>query len=80
MVSGSAAINIAAGALATGPAIGVGLLVGVASPVQANSFRNLNFEQATIQPAVDFSRLQIVLIITNFRAIDTAPLAPTTTP
>jgi rod shape-determining protein MreC len=38
------------------------------------------FQQATIQPAVDFSRLQIVLIITNFRAIDTAPLAPTTTP
>ena len=38
------------------------------------------FQQATIQPAVDFSRLQIVLIITNFRAIDTAPLVPTTTP
>jgi len=38
------------------------------------------FQQATIQPAVDFSRLQIVLIITNFRAIDTAPLAPNTTP
>jgi len=38
------------------------------------------FQQATVQPAVDFSRLQIVLIITNFRAIDTAPLAPTTTP
>jgi rod shape-determining protein MreC len=38
------------------------------------------FQQATVQPAVDFSRLQIVLIITNFRAIDTAPLVPTTTP
>ena len=38
------------------------------------------FQQATVQPAVDFSRLQIVLIITNFRAINTAPLAPTTTP
>jgi rod shape-determining protein MreC len=38
------------------------------------------FQQASVQPAVDFSRLQIVLIITNFRAIDTAPLAPTTTP
>ncbi len=38
------------------------------------------FQQATVQPAVDFTRLQIVLIITNFRAIDTAPLVPTTTP
>jgi rod shape-determining protein MreC len=38
------------------------------------------FQQASVQPAVDFSRLQIVLIITNFRAIDTAPLAPTITP
>jgi rod shape-determining protein MreC len=38
------------------------------------------FQQATVQPAVDFSRLQIVLIITNFRAIDTAPLVPTAGP
>jgi len=38
------------------------------------------FQQATVQPAVDFTRLSIVLIITNFRAIDTAPLVPTTTP
>ena len=38
------------------------------------------FQQATIQPAVDFSRLQIVLIITNFRAVDISPLVPTTTP
>ena len=38
------------------------------------------FQQATVQPAVDFSRLSIVLIITNFRAIDTAPLVPTAAP
>ncbi len=38
------------------------------------------FQQATVQPAVDFSRLQIVLVITNFRAIDTAPLVPTAAP
>lgn len=35
------------------------------------------FQQATVQTAVDFSQLQIVLVITNFRAIDTAPLIPT---
>ena len=38
------------------------------------------FQQATVQPAVDFSRLQIVLVITNFKAIDTAPLVPTVAP
>ena len=38
------------------------------------------FQQATIQPAVDFSRLAIVLVITNFRPVDIAPLEPQTTP
>ena len=38
------------------------------------------FQQATVQPAVDFSRLQIVLVITNFRAINTVPLVPTAGP
>jgi len=38
------------------------------------------FQQSTVQPAVDFSRLQIVLVIINFRAVDIAPLVPTTTP
>ncbi len=38
------------------------------------------FQQATVQPAVDFSRLQVVLVITNFRSVDIAPLVPTTTP
>ncbi len=38
------------------------------------------FQQATVQPAVDFSRLEIVLVITNFRAINTVPLVPTVGP
>ena len=38
------------------------------------------FQQATIQPAVDFSRLAIVLVITNFRPVDIAPLELQTTP
>ena len=38
------------------------------------------FQQATVQPAVDYSRLQIVLVITNFRSVDIAPLIPTVTP
>lgn len=38
------------------------------------------FQQATVQPAVDFTRLNIVLVITNFRPVDIAPLVPSTSP
>jgi len=38
------------------------------------------FQQATVQSAVDFSRLDIVLVITNFRAVDITPLVPTPAP
>lgn len=38
------------------------------------------FQNASIQPAVDFSRLEIVLVITNFRPVDIQPLIPTITP
>ncbi len=35
------------------------------------------FQTATIQPAVDFSTLRAVLVITNFRPVDISPLIPT---
>lgn len=35
------------------------------------------FQRATLQPVVDFSQLDIVLIITNFQPVDIAPLIPT---
>jgi rod shape-determining protein MreC len=35
------------------------------------------FQTASVQPAVDFSQLGIVLIITNFQPVDIFPLAPT---
>jgi rod shape-determining protein MreC len=38
------------------------------------------FQQASIQPSVDFSRLEIVLVITNFRPVDISPLLPNSTP
>jgi rod shape-determining protein MreC len=34
------------------------------------------FQQATIQPVVDFNRLQIVLVIVNFKPVDISPLFP----
>ncbi len=36
------------------------------------------FQRATIQPVVDFTSLQAVLVITNFRPVDISPLIPTT--
>jgi rod shape-determining protein MreC len=35
------------------------------------------FQQAVIQPIVDFAQLKIVLIITDFRPVDISPLVPT---
>jgi rod shape-determining protein MreC len=34
------------------------------------------FQTASVQPAVDFSQLEIVLIITNFQPVDISPLIP----
>lgn len=35
------------------------------------------FQTASVQPLVDFSQLNIVLVITNFRPVDITPLVPT---
>jgi rod shape-determining protein MreC len=35
------------------------------------------FQSASVQPVVDFSQLEIVLVITNFRPVDISPLVPT---
>lgn len=37
------------------------------------------FQTASVQPAVDFSQLSIVLIITNFQPVDISPLIPSST-
>jgi rod shape-determining protein MreC len=38
------------------------------------------FQQASVQPTVDFNQLSIVLVILNFTPVDIAPLIPTVTP
>ena len=35
------------------------------------------FQNASVQPVVDFNKLEIVLIITNFRPVEISPLVPT---
>ena len=54
------------------------LLVG-----QVVSVRKLDYElfqQAAIQPIVDYNQLHFVLVITNFKPVDIAPLIPTPAP
>jgi len=51
------------------------LLVGQVSTVRSNAYDL--FQSASVQSAVDFSQLEIVLVITNFQPIDIAPLIPT---
>lgn len=50
------------------------LLVGQVLNIRKRDYEL--FQQATIQSTVDFSRLEIVLVITNFKPIDIAPLVP----
>jgi rod shape-determining protein MreC len=52
------------------------LIVGQVVTIRALEFEL--FKQATVQPAVDFSRLEIVLVITNFRPVEITPLEPET--
>ena len=50
------------------------LIVGQVVNVRTRDFDL--FQQATVQPVVDFNRLQIVLIIVNFEPVDITPLIP----
>jgi len=54
------------------------LIVGQVLNIQKRDYEL--FQQATIQPAVDFARLEIVLVITNFRPVDIEPLVPVIAP
>jgi rod shape-determining protein MreC len=48
--------------------------------VSVRKHENDLFQSASIQPAVDFSHLRAVLVITNFKPVDITPLVPKTTP
>ena len=50
------------------------LIVGQVQDVRRRDFDL--FQQATVQPVVDFNQLQIVLVIINFKPVDIAPLEP----
>ena len=50
------------------------LIVGQVLNVRTRDFDL--FQQAAVQPVVDFNRLQIVLVIVNFTPVDFSPLLP----
>jgi rod shape-determining protein MreC len=50
------------------------LLVGQVSTIRSNAYDL--FQSAAVQPAVEFSQLEIVLVIINFQPIDITPLIP----
>lgn len=53
-----------------------GLILGTVSAVQRQDYEVL--QKASLSPAVDFTRLEIVLIITDFQPVDLSPLILTT--
>ena len=54
------------------------LLIGQVLNVRKRDYEL--FQEASLQSAVDFSQLEIVLVITNFRPVDITPLLPETSP
>ena len=50
------------------------LVIGQVVTVRSEAYSL--FQSASVQPAVDFSQLAIVLIITNFQPVDISPLIP----
>jgi rod shape-determining protein MreC len=50
------------------------LIIGQVVNVRSRDFDL--FQQSTVQPVVDFNRLEIVLVIVNFKPVDIVPLLP----
>lgn len=53
------------------------VLIGAVETVRREE--NALFQSASVQPAVDFRNMQVVLIIRNFQPVEIAPLIPETT-
>jgi rod shape-determining protein MreC len=75
-------INVQPGDLVLTSGLGGGyppdLIIGQVLNVRSRDFDL--FQQATVQPVVDFNRLEVVLVIVNFKPVDISPLAPAPAP
>lgn len=73
------AANVQAGELILTSGLGgnfpANILIGQVSGIRQRDFDI--FQSASVQPVVDFSELEIVLVIVNFRPVDISPLVPT---
>jgi len=73
-------INVQTGDLVLTSGLGGGyppdLIIGQVVNVRSRDFDL--FQQATVQPVVDFNRLEIVLVIVNFKPVDISPLQTVT--
>lgn len=74
-------VNVSTGDLVLTSGLGGGyppnLLIGQVTDVRKLDYEL--FQQATVQPVVDFEHLQYVLVITNFKPLDISPLLPVPT-
>jgi rod shape-determining protein MreC len=75
-------INVQPGDLVLTSGLGGGyppdLIIGQVVNVRSRDFDL--FQQATVQPVVDFNRLEIVLVIVNFKPVDISPLSTVPAP
>ncbi len=75
-------VNVQPGDLVLTSGLGGGyppdLIIGQVVNVRSRDFDL--FQQATVQPVVDFNRLEIVLVIVNFKPVDISPLTTPTNP
>ena len=75
-------VNLQPGDLVLTSGLGGGyppdLIIGQVVNVRSRDFDL--FQQATVQPVVDFNRLEIVLVIVNFKPVDISPLTTPTAP
>jgi len=71
-------VNLEIGDLVLTSGLGGGyppdLIIGQVINIRSRDFDL--FQQATVQPVVDFNRLEIVLVIVNFKRVDISPLIP----
>jgi rod shape-determining protein MreC len=80
MIPQDATIQVGDVVLTSGLGGGYPANILVGQVISVRKLKSELFQQAAIQPNVDYNRLQLVLIITNFKPVDITPLIATPGP
>jgi rod shape-determining protein MreC len=80
MIPQDATIQVGDVVLTSGLGGGYPANILVGQVISIRKLKSELFQQAAIQPNVDYNRLQLVLVITNFKPVDIAPLIETPGP